>query len=372
MIVEQGVVAELGPAAEILSPHVGSDFRTGSRVKTNVLATAGPGIRRTAEASETAHLRIGDHLGKGGADGCVEGVAAASQEFGANLSRQRLWCNYDASHTSDVTAPGATLSAVGAVTPRPSASVILVRDGPEGLETFMVRRHSRSLVAPSAYVFPGGTVRDDDLSLRVSDAAALARTLSSRSDSPVSAPEASSLYICAVRELFEEAGVFLVRDSGDTLLTVPASDTALQERLESTRLGLQAGDLTISSVLTDNSWQPAFDRLVPFSHWITPSRVAVRFDTRFFVAELPPGQSALHDTIETTAGLWLTPSRALEPDFHTVFATAHHLRRLSPFQTVAELLAFACEKAIRMVSPELAESREGLKAVIPPDVAESW
>ena len=90
------------------------------------------------------------------------------------------------------------------------------------------------------------------------------------------------------------------------------------------------------------------------------------------VAELPPGQSALHDTIETTAGLWLTPLRALEPDFHTVFATAHHLRRLSPFQTVAELLAFACEKAIRMVSPELAESREGLKAVIPPDVADSW
>ena len=40
--------------------------------------------------------------------------------------------------------------------------------------------------------------------------------------------------------------------------------------------------------------------------------------------------------------------------------------------TVAELLAFACEKAIRMVSPELAESREGLKAVIPPDIAESW
>ena len=47
---------------------------------------------------------------------------------------------------------------------RLSASVILVRDGSAGLETFMVRRHAQSRVAPSAYVFPGGTVRPDDYS----------------------------------------------------------------------------------------------------------------------------------------------------------------------------------------------------------------
>ena len=59
---------------------------------------------------------------------------------------------------------------------RPSASVILVRDSAQGLETFMVRRHVRSAVAPNAYVFPGGTLRADDLEFDPApDAVALAR-----------------------------------------------------------------------------------------------------------------------------------------------------------------------------------------------------
>src|ERR1700680_14493 len=98
--------------------------------------------------------------------------------------------------------------------PRPSAAVILVRDGPSGLETFMVRRHARSPVLPSAYVFPGGTVRADDLDLELDDTASqrLATALSERSDSPVSAEQATAYYVSALRELFEEAGVLLVRD----------------------------------------------------------------------------------------------------------------------------------------------------------------
>src|SRR5438132_8715735 len=109
---------------------------------------------------------------------------------------------------------------VSVVEPRPSASVILVRDGAEGLETFMVRRHSRSAVAPDAYVFPGGTVRGDDLCVVTDQGDALAETLSNRSDSPVDSATAVSLYMCALRELFEEAGVLLVRDAAQTLLRV--------------------------------------------------------------------------------------------------------------------------------------------------------
>jgi 8-oxo-dGTP pyrophosphatase MutT (NUDIX family) len=250
--------------------------------------------------------------------------------------------------------------------------VILVRDGPTGLETFMVRRHARSPAFPSAYVFPGGTVRDDDLSYAVPDPAVLEQALGSRSDTSVTAADASAFYVCAVRELFEEAGVFLVRDAAGCLLQVPESDTALQERLESTRLALQAGDLSIAQVLGDNAWQPAFDLLVPFSHWVTPEAVVRRFDTRFFVAELPVGQTALHDTIESSEGLWLAPSTALEPEYHTVFATTHHLRRLLQFPNVAALLEFARGKAIRRVEPEVAESGEGMRAFVPAHLAEGW
>src|SRR5260370_19948092 len=101
------------------------------------------------------------------------------------------------------------------VEPRPSASVILVRDAPggSGLETLMVRRHARSPVAPSAYVFPGGTVRPDDLDAAPLDGQPLARALSERSDTPVEAIQAAAFYVSALRELFEEAGVLLVRDS---------------------------------------------------------------------------------------------------------------------------------------------------------------
>jgi hypothetical protein len=175
-----------------------------------------------------------------------------------------------------------------------------------------------------------------------------------------------------VRELFEEAGVFLVRDKSGSLLSVDESDVALQERLESTRLALQARERTIADVLGEHAWQPAFDLLVPFSHWITPRALAARFDTRFFVAALPPGQSALHDTIETSEGVWLTPDSVLEGDYHTVYATAQHLHRLAPFRTVHELVEFARSKPIRMISPEVVEGGEGLRVFIRPELVDAW
>ena len=250
--------------------------------------------------------------------------------------------------------------------------MILVRDGPDGLESFMVRRHVRSPVAPDAYVFPGGTVRPDDLDVVVPDAATLVHALASRSDTPVETEDAVALFVCAIRELFEEAGVLLVRNRQSELLSVAAEDTALQERLESTRHALQAGQLTLTGVLSDNAWQPAFDHLVPFSHWITPRALAARFDTRFFVAELPPGQSALHDTIETSEGVWLPPNRALTAEYHTVYATAQHLRRLAAFHSVAELISFARSKPIRMISPETIEAGDGVRVFIPPDLVDTW
>jgi 8-oxo-dGTP pyrophosphatase MutT (NUDIX family) len=258
------------------------------------------------------------------------------------------------------------------VEPRLSASVILVRDAPDGLETFMVRRHARSPVAPSAYVFPGGTVRPDDLAAALPAAEPLARVLSERSDTPVEAAEAAAFYVCAVRELFEEAGVLLVRDAAGRVLEVDAGDQTLHERLESTRLALQARDLSLCGVLADWGWQPAFDLLVPFSHWVTPTVLAARFDTRFFVAEMPPRQAALHDTIETSEGVWLPPGRVLESDYHTVYATAQHLRRLSAHRTVSDLLSFARQKRIRRVQPKVTEGGSGLSVFISPEIVDVW
>jgi 8-oxo-dGTP pyrophosphatase MutT (NUDIX family) len=258
------------------------------------------------------------------------------------------------------------------VAPRSSASVILVRDGARGLETFMVRRHARSPVAPSAYVFPGGTVREDDADLHLADVDALAAALGSRSDTPVNPHDAAALYVAALRELFEEAGVLLVHDPAGAVLQVDATDAILQERLESTRLALQARELSLAQVLQDWHWTPSFESLVPFSHWVTPDVLAARFDTRFFVAEMPPAQAALHDTIELSEGVWLSPSRVLDGDYHTVYATAAHLRRLAPFPSVSALLAFAAQKPIRRVQPQVIEAGEGLRVSLAPDLTDAW
>jgi 8-oxo-dGTP pyrophosphatase MutT (NUDIX family) len=257
--------------------------------------------------------------------------------------------------------------------PRPSASVILARDGAHGLQVFMVRRHARSPVAPSAYVFPGGTLRADDLHFGPEpDRETLTRVLSERADTPVPRDQAPAFYVSALRELFEEAGVLLVRDAYGRGVAVDRRDSVLQERLESTRLALQAHQLSFARVLAEWGWQPAFDLLVPFSHWVTPRLLAARFDTRFFVAEMPPRQAALHDTIETSEGVWLTPEQALADEYHTVYATAQHLRRLSAFGSVNDLLAFAREKPIRTVSPRVVEGAEGLDVFLPPDLVDEW
>jgi 8-oxo-dGTP pyrophosphatase MutT (NUDIX family) len=256
--------------------------------------------------------------------------------------------------------------------PRLSASVILVRDGPAGLETFMVRRHARSPAFPSAYVFPGGTVSEEDLTLRVADGDGLLAAISSRSDTPVSPLEAGALFVCGIRELFEEAGVLLVRDAVDRLLEVDVAELTLQERLESARLALQAHEVSFGEVVAEHGWSPAFDRLVPFSHWITPATVATRFDARFFVAELPHGQTALHDTIETSEGVWLTPLLALSDDYHTLFPTTEHLKRLALYASVAELLEFARQKPIRMVLPVTSEWDSGRRIAIRPELVDRW
>lgn len=236
----------------------------------------------------------------------------------------------------------------------------------------MVQRHPRSPAFPSAYVFPGGTLRDDDLHLVPADRLGLARALSERSDTPVDVPRASALYACAMRELFEEAGVLLVRDHSGALLGVDDQDPRLQERLQSTRLALQARELAIADMLAEHAWQPAFDLLIPFSHWVTPRPLGVRFDTRFFIARLPPRQSALHDTLESSEGLWLRPRRALDDDYLILYPTAQHLGRLLAFHTVDDLLAFARVKAIRSVSPELVESSSGVSPVIPTELIDAW
>src|SRR5437588_5190165 len=84
------------------------------------------------------------------------------------------------------------------------------------------------------------------------------------------------------------------------------------------------------------------DQLVPFSRWITPAEVKIRFDTWFYLAPLPHGAEPRPDGGEVVDARWYEPSAALEAagrgEILLVFPTIKHLEQLSGFASAHELL----------------------------------
>jgi 8-oxo-dGTP pyrophosphatase MutT (NUDIX family) len=109
--------------------------------------------------------------------------------------------------------------------------------------------------------------------------------------------------------------------------------------------------------------------LVEFSRWITPAEVAVRFDTRFFLAELPDDQEPEVDGEECVALCWFTPAGALAAsergEIGLVFPTIKHLEQLSAFATVIELLSHAEGREVLPVEPRVVLEGEVARVVLP-------
>jgi 8-oxo-dGTP pyrophosphatase MutT (NUDIX family) len=99
------------------------------------------------------------------------------------------------------------------------------------------------------------------------------------------------------------------------------------------------------------------DTLVPFSRWITPRQVKVRFDTHFFVAPTPPGAEPVCDGEECVDLRWIAPGVALDAwrngDLHLVFPTIKHLEQLTEFGSVDEVLAHARTRRVQPVEPRV-------------------
>jgi len=201
-----------------------------------------------------------------------------------------------------------------------SATVVMVRDGAQGFEVFLVKRHSLSDVLGGAYVFPGGKVDASDaeagLHARLDRAPAQLKAM--LAEPQLTEAQAAALFACAARETFEESGVSFMR--GDIL---------------------------------------AVSELVPWSRWITPlvgGVVRKRFDTRFFVARVPQGQEPRHDEHETTHSVWLTPADALRQYWQgeielappQIMSLAHLARHASAESVLAE----ARSRTPPLVQPE--------------------
>jgi 8-oxo-dGTP pyrophosphatase MutT (NUDIX family) len=194
--------------------------------------------------------------------------------------------------------------------PRASATVVLLRDEPQkGLQVFLLRRHTASAVLGGAYVFPGGKLDDADcaadLHTHLDQPPHTLHTALGEAD--LAPHTAAGLHVAAVREVLEECGVLYARLPSHTDL---AHDTAQRQ---SWQKALHAGQ-SFAELLAQSGLILDTQLLAPWSRWITPRMPTVtnkRFDTRFFVAVLPHGQSPVHDNIEAIDSVWLSPHDAL-------------------------------------------------------------
>jgi 8-oxo-dGTP pyrophosphatase MutT (NUDIX family) len=189
--------------------------------------------------------------------------------------------------------------------PRPASTVVLVRRGASGLEVYLLKRSPKSGFFPGNYVFPGGAVDPQD---QVSD---LWRnhldldweTVLQRFNSTLTAREAIGYGVAAIRETFEEAGIFLGHKAETTERDL--------ERLCERRFTERLPKGWLAEWVTSRGWVLSLGKLNRWSHWMTPEAMPQRFDTRFFVALMPDGQACRPDQRETTQGIWLSPEEGL-------------------------------------------------------------
>ncbi len=116
---------------------------------------------------------------------------------------------------------------------------------------------------------------------------------------------------------------------------------------------------------------PAGAELLPWSRWITPEPVPVRFDTRFYVALAPAHSPPRPDGMETTEAAWTAPADALERnrsgEIELVFPTIKHLESLLPYSSSEEVLAAARERVIEPVMPRVVGEAGERRIVLPGD-----
>jgi len=224
-----------------------------------------------------------------------------------------------------------------------ASTVIVVRPTREGgFEILLTKRPSGMGFLGGVYVFPGGTVRKEDCS------GALAKRC--RGLTPLEAhkilgehftPDLTlGHWVAGVRELYEEVGILLcITEDGKP---IDMADDVLKRRLEGKRTALLEDRLNFCELLESEGLLSDLGRLRYFSHWLTPEEFSVRFDTRFYIAQLPEDQTALTSSPEVAHSLWIAPEDALRlyqsDELPMIFPTFASLRTLANFESLEDLL----------------------------------
>ncbi len=260
--------------------------------------------------------------------------------------------------------PTSPIAPAAVAVPRHAASLIVLRDAPDGMQVLLLRRADRPGDQNSgATVFPGGLLDAADRGHYerchgLDDGAASARLALPR--------DGLHYYVAAVRECFEEAGLLVGVDADGRpidLARVPAAELwELRKSLHANRIGM-------AEVCERLGARLAVDQLAYLSHWITPLGMPKIFDTRFFVTRLPAGQQALHDSLEAVDLLWLTPAQALDParGLKLMNVTERTLRHLAAFDAAQPVIdAARAARVVPVTRPRVAASADGARSVVNP------
>ncbi|MDQ2675523.1 MAG: NUDIX hydrolase [Actinomycetota bacterium] len=202
---------------------------------------------------------------------------------------------------------------------RPAATILLLRRGGKHvdrrLEVLLVKRNEGARFMPGVWVFPGGRVEADELITGVSGA-----------ETDVDADELAHR-AAAIRELGEEAGIHL--------------------------------DLS--------------SELVPWSRWITPEPIPIRFDTRFYLALAPAHSPPTADGSEVVDAAWMNPQDALERgeagEIELVFPTIKQLESLLPYATADQAMEAARATVVEPIMPVVVPdaTEQGWRMLMPGD-----
>jgi recombination protein RecT len=204
----------------------------------------------------------------------------------------------------------------------PAATVLLLRDTPDGLQVLMTRRSASASFAPGAYVFPGG---------RIEEADAVAQAVATRR--PTQSDLQLTQSVAAVRECFEELGVLLARHPDGR----PVDPDAVAAMDRSTTSAVALAEQCAARGLS-----LATDQVYTLAHWITDRDLPKRFDVPFLVARMPEGQTPVADEAEQFEPCWVRPADALARHqaggFFMIFPTLRTLERLASYATVDAVL----------------------------------
>ncbi len=244
---------------------------------------------------------------------------------------------------------------------RAASTVVLVRDGTDGPEVFLMQRQLTMAFAAGMAVFPGGGVDARDGS-----SLGAARELPWAGPAParwaellgVDAGTAAELVCAAVRETFEECGVLLATAPGwDTFPTVD------DEGWEDERRRLLAREVALSDLLLARGLVLRSDLLRAWARWTTPELEPRRYDTWFFLARLGSGDGARHlGDGEASRSSWASARETLRAHVRGEVAlmppTLVTLEEVAAAATAADLVA--APRVVRAVMPFLVETADGL------------